>query len=256
MPKLKDECVQLIEEVYPHVDNNEDITENIFVYIENTPELLNRYNELLNEFNPDAVKQWMGKMVKEVYGLTNLEVVKATRTTLIENYTKHDNLPQKAPSQAIGKAGELWVASALLFQGSDRGYRISTVDIDDNGTDLFLFRQENNAIKEMYELQIKTARTEQKNRYAYFGMQRPLKKGMKNLERIYIFIYAPKDVKYCWVLTEEEINKDYDITESVRNISFTVREDSQAKGVKYRCSPSDLFSAIMKKVELVKAGKE
>lgn len=155
---------------------------------------------------------------------------------------------EKQPSKGIGTAGELWVAATLLFQGIDEGYRVSTVDVDDSGTDLFLFKEEENAIKEIHEIQVKTARKTQKNKRAFFGMQRPLIKGMKNLERIYVFLFVPKNVKYCWVITEKEISDDYNIKPTVHNISFSVLPHTKEKGVKYRCNPEDLFSCIKNKI--------
>lgn len=159
---------------------------------------------------------------------------------------------QKNLSKCIGVAGELWVAATLLFQGVDQGYRVSTVDIDDAGTDLFLFKANKNTVESIYEIQVKTARTAQKNNYAYFGMQRPLLKGMSNHRRIYIFIYAPKDVKYCWVLTEKEISEDYKIKPSVHNISFSTLERTKARGTKNRCEPGRLFDTVVDKIGMLK----
>lgn len=155
---------------------------------------------------------------------------------------------QKNLSKCIGVAGELWVAATLLFQGAEQGYRVSTVDIDDAGTDLFLFKANKNSVESIHEIQVKTARTTQKNNYAYFGMQRPLLKGMSNQRRIYIFIYAPRDVKYCWVLTEKEISEDYKIKPSVHNISFSTLKSTKEKGTKYRCEPDRLFDTVVAKV--------
>lgn len=152
-------------------------------------------------------------------------------------------------SKCIGVAGELWVAATLLFQGADHGYRVSTVDVDDAGTDLFLFKVSRNTVESIYEIQVKTARTLQRKNYAYFGMQRPLVKGMSNQRRIYVFIYVPKKIEYCWVLTEKEIVKNYNIKSSVHNISFSVQINTKEKGVKYRCQSDDLFEAIIKKTK-------
>jgi len=159
---------------------------------------------------------------------------------------------QKDLSKCIEYAGELWVAATLLFQGADQGYRVSTVDIDDSGTDLFFVEANKNTVESIYEIQVKTARAAQKNNYAYFGMQRPLLKGMSNHRRIYIFIYAPKDVKNCWVLTEKEISEDYKIKPSVHNISFSTLESTKEKGIKYRCEPGRLFDAVVGKIGMLK----
>ena len=151
-------------------------------------------------------------------------------------------------TKGIGIAGEYWVAATLLFQGIDKGYRISTVDVDDSGTDLFLFKEINNTIQDIIEIQVKTSRKPQKNNYVYFGMQRPLLKGMKNKKRIYIFIYVPNNVKYCWIITENEISTDYNIKPTVHNISFSVLPGTKEKGLKYRCDPEDLFKYVLKKI--------
>jgi len=64
-----------------------------------------------------------------------------------------------------------------------------------------------------------------------------------------VFIYVPKKIEYCWVLTEKEIVKNYNIKSSVHNISFSVQINTKEKGVKYRCQPDDLFEAIIKKTK-------
>ena len=55
---------------------------------------------------------------------------------------------QKDLSKYIGDAGELWFAAT--FQRVDQGYRVSTVDIDDTRTDLFLFRPKKSTVESSY----------------------------------------------------------------------------------------------------------
>jgi len=55
---------------------------------------------------------------------------------------------QKDLSKCIGDAGELWFAAA--FQSVNQGYRVSTVDIDDTRTDLFLFKAKKNTVESIY----------------------------------------------------------------------------------------------------------
>ncbi len=55
---------------------------------------------------------------------------------------------QKDLSKCIGDAGELWFAAT--FQRVDQGYRVSTVDIDDTRTDLFLFKVKKNTVESIY----------------------------------------------------------------------------------------------------------
>ena len=74
------------------------------------------------------------------------------------------------------------------MQDADEGYRISTVSIDDAGTDLFLLKCKDNAVINTHEIQVKTARTLQKANNTYFGMTRPAKHGMKN-KKGYIFLF-------------------------------------------------------------------
>ena len=148
-------------------------------------------------------------------------------------------------SKAIGIAGEYWVASTLLFQGSEKGYRISTADVDDFGTDLFLLKYENGIVLKTYEIQVKTVRTLQhKETRASFSLKRPIHHGMNNNNRIYILIYAPLNVECCWVLTENDITQNYNITVTSPSISFSIKENTLEKGKIYRCMPKELFGRI------------
>ena len=64
-------------------------------------------------------------------------------------------MPETNVSKAIGVAGEYWVASTILFQGSEEGYRVCTVDVDDLGTDLFIAKYTNGILVKTYEVQVK-----------------------------------------------------------------------------------------------------
>lgn len=55
---------------------------------------------------------------------------------------------QKDLSKCIGNAGEFRFAAT--FERVDQGYRVSTVDIDDTRTDLFLFKAIKNTVESIY----------------------------------------------------------------------------------------------------------
>lgn len=153
----------------------------------------------------------------------------------------------KNVTRAIGVAGEWWVAGSLQLQGAEQGYRVSDVNIDDAGTDLLLLKCDSGKIIKTYEIQVKTARTTTKNR-AYYRMLSLIKHGITNPDRIYIFIYAPKSVKYCWIFTEKEIIDKYQGLEKAKNISFSVVDDAKDIGSSNRCNPDELFLKVLAKL--------
>ena len=161
-------------------------------------------------------------------------------------FHKEITMPTIDISKAIGIAGEYWVASTILFQGAEKGYRICTVDVDDFGTDLFIFKYENGAVINTFEIQVKTVRTLQhKDTRAAFSLKRSIHHGLNNYNRIYVLIYAPSNVKYCWVLTENDIIRTYrNITETSPSISFSIKENARERGIRYRCTPENLFTKI------------
>jgi len=75
--------LQTIPEPY-----REDIIEDVFLMIENKPDLLLQYKQLCEELKKDVVNVWIAKYTKKNTGLNSDEIKTAKRSELIHSYTK------------------------------------------------------------------------------------------------------------------------------------------------------------------------
>jgi len=66
-----------------------DITDYVFLAIEQNDELMREYMSNVNSNGLTAVNTSIGRTVKELLNLDNDEEVKARKSRLIETYTKH-----------------------------------------------------------------------------------------------------------------------------------------------------------------------
>lgn len=66
----------------------EDVTEDVFLSIEQNHAWQERYDELVSELGKDTVNQWIGKYTKQITGLRNPSQVAAKRSRLTESYSK------------------------------------------------------------------------------------------------------------------------------------------------------------------------
>ena len=71
---------------------NKDITDRIFLMIQNDPKLMKDYLKLIedNEIGRDNLNTSLGKAIKENYDLDNLDENNEPISTLIKSYTKHE----------------------------------------------------------------------------------------------------------------------------------------------------------------------
>ena len=67
----------------------EELTDLVFLYIENDRELMHQYLRLVSESNLDTVNKALGKKIKEKFGVENLDVNRSPKSKLIQSYTKH-----------------------------------------------------------------------------------------------------------------------------------------------------------------------
>lgn len=67
----------------------EELTDLVFLYIENDRELMLQYLRLVSESNLDTVNKALGKMIKEKFGVENLDMNRSPKSKLIQSYTKH-----------------------------------------------------------------------------------------------------------------------------------------------------------------------
>lgn len=81
----------LVREIYPLVNHDPRVTENVFHFIETHPDFLRRYRELCEEYSRDPVNNAIGRRVKDLFDLSNTGKVAANpvRTTLIKRFTLH-----------------------------------------------------------------------------------------------------------------------------------------------------------------------
>jgi hypothetical protein len=67
----------------------EELTDLMFLYIENDRELIHQYLRLVSESNLDTVNRALGKKIKEKFGMENLDVNRNPKSKLIQSFTKH-----------------------------------------------------------------------------------------------------------------------------------------------------------------------
>lgn len=68
---------------------NEELTDLIFLYIENDAELMHDYLRLVSDKDLDTVNKALGRKIKEKFGVENLERSNNPKSKLIKSYTKH-----------------------------------------------------------------------------------------------------------------------------------------------------------------------
>jgi len=68
-----------------------EITDQIFLLIENDKELMQDYLKTVGENGFKNVNQTIGKSIKDRYNLGNLEEEHSPKSKLIQSYTKHFN---------------------------------------------------------------------------------------------------------------------------------------------------------------------
>lgn len=82
------EISNLIRQIGPQIQQNTNITDNLFNYIQNNKALLEQYQNLCNVYGRQAVNRWTGKLVKQIFNLSNFGVSHAS-SNLIKTYTLH-----------------------------------------------------------------------------------------------------------------------------------------------------------------------
>lgn len=68
---------------------SEEITDSVFLYIENDKELMHDYLRLVSEKDLDTVNKALGRKIKEKFGVENLDRSNNPKSKLIQSYTKH-----------------------------------------------------------------------------------------------------------------------------------------------------------------------
>jgi hypothetical protein len=72
--------------------DNQTITDEVFLLIQNTPDLMHRYQRLIDHYSLNTVNQTIGKAVKDHYGLTNDDSRKNNpESTLIRSHQIFEN---------------------------------------------------------------------------------------------------------------------------------------------------------------------
>jgi hypothetical protein len=80
--------IPYIQSIHGQIQNNTDITDNIFNFIECNQQWLNRYQTMCDTYGKRTVNQRMGRLIKVIFNLPNTGRAKAT-SSLIKSYTKH-----------------------------------------------------------------------------------------------------------------------------------------------------------------------
>lgn len=67
-----------------------DLTDQLFMYIENNKELSDQYENLIAKYkNKDIINQDLGLLFKELFEVDNLERNYAPKSNLIKSFTQH-----------------------------------------------------------------------------------------------------------------------------------------------------------------------
>ena len=66
-----------------------EITDKVFLHIQNNPELMQRYRSLVNANSLNGVNSGLGRAVKEFFALENEGRENRPRSILIDSYEKH-----------------------------------------------------------------------------------------------------------------------------------------------------------------------
>ena len=70
-------------------DFSKEITDLVFLYIENDKKLMHEYLRLISVNNLDTVNKSLGKKIKEKFNVENIGRSNDTRSKLIQSYTQH-----------------------------------------------------------------------------------------------------------------------------------------------------------------------
>lgn len=65
------------------------IVDQVFLFIQDDPELLREYQEVVRESTPNGVNSVLGRMITEAYDLINLNKEKRPKSRLLKKYTRH-----------------------------------------------------------------------------------------------------------------------------------------------------------------------
>ena len=66
-----------------------DITDHVFLSIERDEKLMRKYMENVNRYGLDAVNMTIGRKVKEMLNLENLDENDNPKSRIIQSYTRH-----------------------------------------------------------------------------------------------------------------------------------------------------------------------
>ena len=93
--KMEYEVIRLVKEILgdnlKHLrhDCPEDITDRVFLEIENNPELFQRYRQLISSRTQHSINAAIGKHVIITWNLDNIGRCYKPRSKLIKSYEKH-----------------------------------------------------------------------------------------------------------------------------------------------------------------------
>ena len=87
------------------------------------------------------------------------------------------------------------------------------------------------------------------NTSAAFSFKRPVHHGLNNARRIYVLLFSPLNVKYCWIFTEKQLKEKYRTITTNSNITFSIKENARDRGMEFRCHPNELFNRIKNVIE-------
>ena len=65
------------------------IVDEVFLFIQSDPELLQEYEDVVRESTPNGVNSVLGRMITEAYDLINLNKEKRPESRLLKKYTRH-----------------------------------------------------------------------------------------------------------------------------------------------------------------------
>jgi hypothetical protein len=133
----------LVEEVLktlpkPYTD---DVVEDVFVAIENNPRWKKEYDDLLYNLHKNVVNPWGGFWVAHLTGRIAGEQVSASRTTLIESYTKLAKGPKPAnkkvkEAEALKAMSEYFFANKESLPAAVRDNRSLILELIKSGIDV------------------------------------------------------------------------------------------------------------------------
>ncbi len=95
------------------------ITDAVFLFLENEPALYQEYQEVLKESSQSSVNSVLGKMITEAYGLDNLNKETHPKSQLLKKYTRHSVRWEKKLTQARRKV--LYGGETLFTMARDDG---------------------------------------------------------------------------------------------------------------------------------------